>query len=336
MIYESEEGLIEETLPRKAKYLLAAVVTFAVLAVCFLIYNFFTGPFAFRAPVDSRLHGALVEVAPGESAASLGKDLKTKGVIGSATLFNLYTAILGDTKKIQAGLYLFKRPTGIIQAENRFIKGDFGLEIGKVTFPEGFTARQVAERLEANLPLFDKEKFWSIASGSEGYLFPETYFFTPGDSEREIYTAMILMFRKKTASLWPSDISASAKEDMVKMASVLEREVKSPEDMKIVSGIFWKRIKAGIALQADATIAYERGKASAELSTEDLKKDSPFNTYTRRDLPPTPISNPGLNAIEAALVPEESPYLYFLTDEDGKVYYAKTFEEHKKNKEKYL
>ena len=95
-------------------------------------------------------------------------------------------------------------------------------------------------------------------------------------------------------------------------------------------------MKAGIALQADATLAYERGKTSAELTAEDLKKDSPYNSYTRRGPPPTPICNPGLNAINAALLPEDSPYLYFLTDKDGKVYYAKTFEEHKKNKTRYL
>ena len=120
------------------------------------------------------------------------------------------------------------------------------------------------------------------------------------------------------------------------MASVLEKEVRDAKDMKIVSGIFWKRIEMGMALQADSTLDYERNKTSAELTSDDLKTDSPYNTYTRSGLPPTPIDNPGLNAITAALNPTASPYLYFLTDKDGKVYYAKTFEEHKKNKAKYL
>ena len=120
------------------------------------------------------------------------------------------------------------------------------------------------------------------------------------------------------------------------MASILEREVKSAEDKKIVSDILWSRIKVGMALQVDATLAYERDKDSYTLTSADLKKDSPYNTYTRRGLPPTPISNPGFDAILGALEPKVNPYLYFLTDKEGKVYYASTYAGHLSNKAKYF
>ena len=140
--------------------------------------------------------------------------------------------------------------------------------------------------------------------------------------------------REQTKNLMA--LSSKDKSDIVAMASILEKEVKSSEDRRIVSGILWKRIKIGMALQVDATLDYERNKTSAELTAEDLKEDSPYNTYTRTGLPPSPINNPGLDAIKAALEPKASLYLYFLTDSDNNVHYAKDFEEHKRNKEKYL
>jgi len=334
MIYESEEGLIKETVPRKAKYFLAAVALVFLGIVSFFAYHLFVGPFQFKISVDTKLGGVVIEVEPGLGASALGGSLKDAGVVSSRQIFNLVAALKGDTKRMVAGHYLFKSPAGILEVEGRIAKGDFGLPLEKLTFPEGFTVRQVAERLEANLSFFNKVKFLAVASTSEGYLFPDTYFFLPNDDEAAIYKKMRDVYAEKAAGLFGS--STQSESDIIKMASVLEKEVRSPEDMKMVSGIFWRRMKAGIALQADATLAYERGKTSAELTAEDLKKDSPYNSYTRRGLPPTPICNPGLNAINAALLPEDSPYLYFLTDKDGKVYYAKTFEEHKKNKTRYL
>ena len=124
--------------------------------------------------------------------------------------------------------------------------------------------------------------------------------------------------------------------DIVIVASILEKEVKTSESRAIVSGILWKRLALGMPLQVDATLGYITGKTSAELTIDNLNADSPYNTYRNKGLPPTPISNPGLLALDAALHPKSSPYLYYLSDNNGVIHYAVTFEEHKANKARYL
>jgi UPF0755 protein len=130
--------------------------------------------------------------------------------------------------------------------------------------------------------------------------------------------------------------SGKSEQDMVTMASILEGEVRTEEDRRLVSGILWKRIEKGMYLQVDATFSYLIGKGSAELTMTDLSLDSPYNTYRHKGLPPGPINNPGLDAMRAAINPEASPYYFYLSDKDGNTHYAKTFDEHKDNKAKYL
>lgn len=130
--------------------------------------------------------------------------------------------------------------------------------------------------------------------------------------------------------------SGRSLEDIIVMASILEGEAKTREDMEIVSGILWKRIEIGMPLQVDTSFVYILGKATEDLTLSDLEVKSPYNTYLYKGLPPGPISNPGLDSIRAAVNPTTTPYLYFLTGNDGKMYYARTFDEHVKNKQKYL
>jgi UPF0755 protein len=124
--------------------------------------------------------------------------------------------------------------------------------------------------------------------------------------------------------------------DIIKMASIVEEEGRTMETREIIAGILWKRISIKMPLQVDSSFKYINGKTTATLTTEDLKIDSPYNSYTNRGLPPTPISNPGLAAIRATINPIKTPYLYFLSDKNGNMHYAITFEEHVENKLKYL
>jgi len=124
--------------------------------------------------------------------------------------------------------------------------------------------------------------------------------------------------------------------DIVIMASIIEEEAATAKDRRIISGILWKRLLKGMHLGVDAPFAYDIGKNSATLTTIDLKYDSPYNTYLYGGLPPTPITNPGLDSIDAALHPETSPYYYYLSDKGDTIHYAKTFDEHKVNKERYI
>jgi UPF0755 protein len=171
----------------------------------------------------------------------------------------------------------------------------------------------------------------------EGYLFPDTYFVAPNDTAAEIVERMRNEYEEKIEP-YRTLIEASpyTEKEVIVLASILEREANDRESMGLVSGILQHRLKIGHPLQVDATFEYILGKTSSELTAEDLEIDSLYNTYNNLGLPPAPIANPGLMAIEAVLEPTESPYFYYLTDDKGIFHYARTFEEHKQNKELFL
>jgi len=206
-----------------------------------------------------------------------------------------------------------------------------------VTIPEGLSIKQIGEILE-NAKLFPKDAFVKIAQKEEGYLFPDTYRFYKNAKPEDAVVKMKENFNKKVTADILEEIKKSKRtlREVVIMASILEEEVKSTEDRKIVAGILWKRLDRGMGLNVDAALTYILGRASHDLTIDDLKFDSPYNTYRYRGLPPTPISNPGLDAILAAASSTPSKYFYYLTDKEGAVHYAKTLEEHALNKFKYL
>lgn len=174
----------------------------------------------------------------------------------------------------------------------------------KVTIPEGYAIKDIADSFRA-FKNFNRENFFKITESKEGYLFPDTYFFNGDETEEDVAKKMEENFKSK---------AGDAKPEIIIMASLLEKEVKTIEDKKIVSGILWKRLKVDMPLQVDAAP----------------------ETYEHKGLTPLPICNPGLDSIQSALNPSESPYWYYLSDKQGNIHYAKTFEEHKINKEKYL
>ncbi len=172
----------------------------------------------------------------------------------------------------------------------------------RITIPEGYNLEDIATKFRV-FKNFDKENFLKIAR--EGYLFPDTYFLTGRETEEDIIKIMEDNFKKRAGEVKP---------EILIMASLLEKESKISEERKIISGILWKRLEAGMPLQVDAEL----------------------DTYLYKELPSAPICNPGLDSIEAALNPVESEHWYYLHDKNGIIHYAKTFEEHKINKAKYL
>lgn len=312
-------------------FLLGSVVVVFLLA---FTHNFFIGNGIFVGNEKTRW----IEIKSGDGVKKIADELERQQIISSSWMFTTTVKLFGNEKKLSTGIYMFEHPLGIIEAENRISKGLYGIEAVKITIPEGFTRIQIAERFAARLPFFDKDHFLAITENDEGYLFPETYFFIPGISEESIREKLLDVFDDmyNEAIKNNPNLSNLSKADQIIFASVLEKEVKSLEDKKMVADILYSRMKIGMALQVDATLAYERDKDSYTLTSADLKKDSPYNTYTRQGLPPTAISNPGLNAIIATISPTANPYIYFLTDREGKVYYAKTYSEHLVNKAKYV
>ncbi|MDO8261489.1 MAG: endolytic transglycosylase MltG, partial [Candidatus Magasanikbacteria bacterium] len=175
--------------------------------------------------------------------------------------------------------------------------------------------------------------------GLEGFLFPDTYRIFVDATADEVIRKMLNNFDAKLTPEMRAEIEKQGKTvyEIVTMASIVQKEVRNEKDMKIVSGIFWNRIKNGQALESCATLAYVLGENKKQYTYEDTRVESPYNCYINRGLPPGPIANPGIKAIEAAIYPEDTNYNYFLSSfETGETIYSRTFEEHVRNKEKYL
>ena len=286
------------------------------------------------APLHFR-EGTIITVAQGQSVKQIAAEFKSKGIIQSETLFTNLIIFFNLDSKIVSGDYAFKDKVNTLEVIKRLSQGDYQIQAKKVTLIEGITVREMADLFSQNFYNINTDEFVAVASSSEGYLFPDTYYFPENVRADEIVQKLKLTFNERIAE--NPDILASKwpLRDIVTMASIIEKEATS-DSMQDVSDILWHRIDIDMPLQVDAGFVYERGKHTFELSLDDLKKDSPYNTYTRRGLPPTPISNPGIQALLAAAFPEETDNLYFLTGYDGEMYYASTLKEHDANKEKYL
>jgi len=280
----------------------------------------------------------------GDSAKTVAFSLERAQLIKNDFYFLFYLWQNGLTNKLQAGEYLLRPNMSIIEIVKMFIEGQVKPNWIQITIPEGFNLKKIDARLaEAGLiKTGDLLSFSSVAfqlKSLEGYLFPDTYRFDKTVSLEEIVKKMLDNFDGKITADVREQIQKQGRSfyEILTMASILEKEVKSDEDRKIVAGIFWKRIKNGQPLESCATIAYILGVDKWRYSYDDTRIKSPYNTYLNKGLPPTPINNPGLATISAALTPIETDYNYFLTDpETGDTIFSKTFAEHNKNKVKYL
>lgn len=291
---------------------------------------------ALQAP-KSFVAGSVVEFERGDTVTSLAKRLKESGYIKSDLLFKFYIRLSGQGNRIPSGGYYFEAPISTPEMAHRFAVGDTNQTKIRLTIPEGSTVKQVAEIINNKIPNISQKSFLEIATKDEGFIFPDTYFFYSTASAEEVYNKMRNTFDRKTKTLFEKYKidTDTEKREVVIMASLLEEEGISSVDRKMISGILKKRLGIDMALQVDATINYIKGRPG-KVYIKDTLIDSPYNTYTNKGLPPGPISSPGLESIEAALNPTETKYLYYLTGDDGVFYYARTFEEHKKNKAKYI
>lgn len=291
----------------------------------------------FAAPPRDAEHDQHIIITEGSSGEKIAQRLADENIVYSPTLFRLAVLLQGGSRDMKAGNYLFEEPQGVWSVAWRVIHGVFGVPQVTVRLPEGSTRVQMADILDGQLALFDKDKFLELTEAKEGYLFPDTYFFFQGATAEDVATRLEKTFEERVAVLEDAFLESDyTRDEIVTLASIIEREVHDPADQRLVSGVLHNRLDIGMALQADATLYYLLGKPSSELTQEDLETDSPYNTYRYPGLPPGPISNPGLEAMKAALEPTPSEYYYYLSDEDGVTYYAETFEEHIQNKARHL
>jgi UPF0755 protein len=294
------------------------------LSLIFFSFFFFLWQGIFL-PKEVSAPEKIFEVKKGQGLFEIGENLEKEGLIKNRIFFDFYVLLIGKEKNLQAGKYFLSSSMNIPQITKKIISGDIAKI--KVTIPEGFTVKEIEEKLGIKLP----------GENLEGYLFPDTYYFPLDITGEEVVKIMRENFEKKIAP-YREEIEKNGKtiQEIIIMASLIEKEVKTKEEKELVSGILWKRLKAGVPLQVDATITYVTGKKTTKISLEDLQIDSPYNTYKYKGLPPSPICNPGLESILAALYPKESEYWYYLSTPDGKTLFFKTLEEHNLAKAKYL
>jgi len=285
-------------------------------------------------------------IEKGQSFFEISQNLEKESLIKSQFYFDFYLFLTVDYKKLQSGQYLLSSSMTIPEIAGKFVSGE--IQQLKTTIPEGFTCQQIEIELQSSglcqllAPEFKSEfdflKDAPPEASLEGFLFPDTYYFSLDETNGEIVRKFLMNFDKKLTPDLKTEINSQGKTifEIVTMASMLENEVKTLEDKKLVSGILWKRLKNNIPLQVDATISYITDKKSATISIDDTKIDSPYNTYKYKGLPFGPISNPGLESILAAIYPEKSDYWYYLSIPEGKTIFSKTLEEHNLAKAKYL
>jgi len=311
------------------------VIVLGVIAV-FVLAGLVTAAISLSAPPG--FPSDMTTHVPKDMSLSAAADkLKAQGVIRSAFAYKVAVKLLHEGGGIQAGDYFFSKPESALRIAYRMAYGVQGLKQIKVTVPEGLASYDIARLLAKNIPGFDSKGFLALAKPLEGYLFPDTYFFYENVMPQGAIDAMSANFDRQIAPFTASiNLSGHSSKDIITMASLVEEEATSSADRRIIAGILWKRLAAGMALQVDPPFFYLFGKKSSELTQSDLATSSPYNLYKHAGLTPTPIDNPSIDAIEAVLSPTKTDYWYYLSDSKGVTHYSQTFDQHVANERKYL
>ncbi len=305
-------------------------------AVAIVAVAFFLVALASIPPKDFKVD-TIVSIKPNSSLTQAAQNLKDSKVIKSTFMFKVYAVLLSGHRSVKAGDYKFSEPQSALRVAYRTARGIQGIPKIKVTLYEGMTAVEMSAQIKKSIPKFDSQSFIALAKPYEGTLFPDTYYLYTNVKPADVVKMLRDTFSDK---IRPErlNIQAFGKsfDDVIKMASLIEKETNGTTDRRIVADVLWRRIAIGMPLQVDATFYYVLKKDSLSLTRSDLAMDSPYNLYKHTGLPPTPIANPGLETIRDTINPTPTKYLFFLSGKDGKMHYAETLEEHAANKAKYL
>lgn len=304
-------------------------------------------------------------IESGQTVSQVGKKLQQSGLIKNRFVFQWYVMLRGWERDIKSGEYSIAQNLSIKKVVSLLRMGQVKKEI-KIKIIEGWTINDIAEYFDHN-NIVAKDKFLAVTTNNaefiannlkkypflsellirnntqvlpslEGYLFPDTYAVYIDATTEEIVKKMLDNFQSKLSPDLLAEIEKQGKslDEVIVLASIIEKEVSTYEDRRLVADVFLKRLKIGMPLQSDATVNYITKKGTTRSSYEDLAVESAYNTYQNKGLPPGPISNPSLSAIKAVIYPLSNDYYYFLTDKDGNVYYGRNGDEHNLNRQKYL
>jgi len=290
----------------------------------------------------------IVEIPRGRGLKEISRMLEHSGVVKSDKAFIIYVTFKGAQDNLQAGEYEFNRTDNLPSVIDKLVQGD--VIVRKFTIPEGLTVNEIASLLETE-GVLPREEFIEQAGKTnlakqllgedivsfEGYLFPETYFYKKGITAEEIIGKMVLRFNTVWNSLknQSSDIDLSDHE-FVTLASIIEKETGDPDERNLISEVFHNRLGIGMRLESDPTVIYALGsKFNGNLTRDELKTESAYNTYVYSGLPPGPIANPGKESLQAALNPSKHNFLYFVSKGNGTHVFSKNYKDHLKAVKKY-
>ncbi len=326
---------------KKITSVVIIVLLFLLFFVCFEIY----------VPINPGSHVTIVYTAKkGMGDDEIAKELQKLGIIRNNYFFRFYVVASLQHSQLQAGEYNLSPKMSIYQIVKKMVQGDVIKDT--VVILEGWDIKDIGKYLQSK-NICDQNTFISLAQkdysndftfladkpknvGLEGYLFPDTYNIAKGETCEDVIDAMLENFDKKLTPALRAEIKKQKKTIFgeVTMASMIEKEVRSLNDKKIVSGILWKRILVGMPLQLDSTVNYITDGNAPSVSIKNTKIDSPYNTYRYKGLPKGPISNPGIESITAAVYPKQTNYWFYLSD--GTTHYSETAEQHNAARALYL
>ena len=323
--------------------LLALVLVVAAGIVAWFGHRMLTQPFR-SYPEEEKT----VQIEPGTDAGSILLQLEREGVIADARLARLYLRYADEGGTLKAGEYRFTDPLSTLQVVARLARGEVATHpvtlIEGLTLPESAAALAAAGQgdLEALLrEMRDPGRIADLdpdANDLEGYLFPDTYRFAGGTSARAIVDELVGTFRRRYRESLLDSVGPGELRRLVTLASVVEKEAQLDGERPVIAGVYAHRLRRRMPLQADPTVIYALmllDRWDGNLRRPDLKVDSPYNTYRYPGLPPGPICSPGLASLEAAAAPADTPYLYFVSRNDGSHVFAATLSEHNRNVERW-
>ncbi len=347
-----KESIIRNKRNRTIAWIFFILLIFLLIlggAIVFIDYKI-------KTPAGDGGERRVISIERGERAIEIAKKLEKEGIIDDDKYFLIYIFIKKAYPYLQAGSYNLSSRLAIPEIVDILTMGKVIPFERQITIPEGWNNDQIDKYLLSRQIIEDKGDFVKGARKKAGYyrynflrdldqgdtlqgfLFPDTYQVFRDATPDEVITKMLDNFERKLSPELQKEIENQGKTilDVINMASIVELEVSKKEDRKIVAGILWKRLENNLLLQADVTVRYATQNWDDPLTQEDLLYNSPYNTRLKKGLPPTPICNPGLEAIEATIYPTETEYWYYLSTPDGETIYSKTYLEHRKAKKQYL
>ncbi len=348
--------MIEDPQKSDRKYIVLLIVIIILILAVVVGGSVFWVIHQIKTPLNPYGSMTTFRVEKGENVIEIGKSLEKDEIMSNWIYFAIYTWFKRGASSLQAGEYELGPQMNIPEIVEKITHGEIKSPEKRITIIEGWTNKEIAQYLEKE-GLVNADEFLGLVDnpnsnreydflkdksddvGLQGYLFPDTYRVYRDASTQDIVEKMLDNFDRKLDQDLRTEIVSQKKTifEIVTMASLLEKEARTFEDKRIIAEIFYKRIKADLPLQSCASVEYILGTKKRILSTQDTKVESPYNTYLYKGLPPSPICNPGLDSIKAAIYPKTTSYWYFLsTKDDGTIIYSETAEEHKLNKTKYL